>query len=117
MTKTINISIKDADLERIDRYCACHNLTRSKYFLQCVLQSLDVEEMANNTLLLYHLLDKYAKTGKLSKQEIKTLNSMSELLATIKGVLMQNKGVSEWQIENRKVIQWFHGPKVCPKIG
>lgn len=85
MTKTINISIKDADLQRIDRYCACHNLTRSKYFLQCVLQALDVEEMANNTLLLYHLLDKYAKTGKLTKQEIKTLNSMSELLATIKG--------------------------------
>lgn len=69
MIKTINISISDADLTRIDNYCLAHNLTRSKFMLQATIQALEVEEMANATRLLYHCLDEYKRDGKLGEHD------------------------------------------------
>lgn len=80
MTKTINISVTDADLTRIDKYCMAHNLTRSKFMLQATVQALEVEEMANATRLLYHCMDEFRREGKLDDYDEAQMDRLETML-------------------------------------
>lgn len=80
MVKTINISITDEDLERVDKYCLAHNLTRSKFMLQSTIQALEVEEMSNATRLLYHTLEKFRNDGKLDECDEKDMARLETMI-------------------------------------
>ena len=80
MLKTVNISVTEEDLERIDKYCMAHNLTRSKFMLQSTIQALEVEQMANATRLLYQSLDRYRETGKLDESDTQELKTLEQLI-------------------------------------
>lgn len=80
MTKTINISLSETDLERIDKYCLAHSLTRSKFMLQATIQALEVEEMANATRLLYHCMEEFRRDGKMDSYDESQMERLENML-------------------------------------
>lgn len=78
-TKTINISVNEKDLKKIDDYCACHNLTRSKFMLQSSIEKCYVEDMANGLLLVNRYLRK-SNGGSVLGDDKKLLERAVELL-------------------------------------
>lgn len=82
MTKTINISVSNDDLAKIDDYCMTHNLSRSKLFLQSVLEKVEISNMISNLEVIASVLASGAVKNVLSDDDLKRLQSA---LTMVKG--------------------------------
>ena len=80
MTKTINISISGDDLKRIDDYCLLHNLSRSKFFLQSVLEKIDVADMIDSLDIISKTLSSASIKGVLSDSDMSDLKTALRLV-------------------------------------
>lgn len=65
----VNISMSDEDIRNIDAYCNAHNLTRSKFMVQCALDKIQVEQVANCLSLISAYLSKTDIDGVLSDDD------------------------------------------------
>lgn len=82
MTKTINISMSDEDLERVDLYCTKHALTRSKAFVQAMLDKVAVDDIEAFMRIMAH----YSVTNeKLTRKDKKMIADALELMTTMGG--------------------------------
>lgn len=82
MTKTINISVSNDDLAKIDDYCMTHNLSRSKLFLQSALEKVEISNMISNLEIIASVLASSAVKNVLSDDDLKRLQSA---LTMVKG--------------------------------
>lgn len=84
MSKTVNISMSEKDLKRIDEYCLIHNLTRSKFMLAASLQTIYAEDIANGLLLVNTYLRR-AEDGKriVNAEDRKLLEKALEYLGGV----------------------------------
>lgn len=78
--KTINISLSENDLKRIDDYCTCHNLTRSKFLLHSALEKVYVEDLANNLLLANQYLRNVAEKDVIEEEDRKMIEKALNLM-------------------------------------
>lgn len=78
--KTINISISENDLKRIDNYCTCHNLTRSKFLLSSAIEKVYVEDLANTLLLANQYLKNIAGKDVLDQEDKEMLEKALNLM-------------------------------------
>lgn len=78
-TKTINISMDTEDLREIDLYCMCHNLTRSKFMVQCAIQSLEMEKVYNATVVLNGTLSRLAEKGYIDEKDKSVVEAVKVL--------------------------------------
>lgn len=83
MTKTINISVTEADLRRLDDYCVLHNLTRSKFMLEASLEKVYVEDMANGLLMMNKYLGKVKDDSLISDDDRALLERAAVLLGVV----------------------------------
>ena len=83
MSKTVNISMSEADLAKIDAFCLSHDLTRSKFMVEAALEKTWVEDMANGLLCINTYLRR-ADGGKLIGEEDTAL--LKKALEKLKGV-------------------------------
>lgn len=78
--KTINISISENDLKKIDDYCTCHNLTRSKFLLSSAIEKVYVEEMANSLLLANQYLRNVAGKDAIQEEDREMIEKALNLM-------------------------------------
>ena len=83
MTKTINVSMSENDAREIDLFCKAHNLTRSKFLVQCALQCMYAEQTRDAVKYLGNQLMKIRLEGGLETADIKRLESMCEMLGGV----------------------------------
>lgn len=83
-TKTINISISENDLRKIDDYCTCHNLTRSKFLLSSAIEKIHNEEISNSLLLLNQYVRVIAKKNVLDENDVLVVEKILDLIRNIK---------------------------------
>jgi len=83
MIKKISISLKDTDLKRIDDYCNIHNLTRSQFMVECTIEKMIVEDVANGFTMLNKYLSKL-DYGEMVSEEDKKL--LEHAIALFKGM-------------------------------
>lgn len=82
MTKTINISMSEEDLEKVDMYCTKHALTRSKAFVQAMLDKVAVDDIEAFVRIMAH----YSVTNeKLTRKDKKMIADALELLTAMGG--------------------------------
>lgn len=80
MSKSINVSMSEKDLEKIDVYCTMHEITRSKFLVQCALEKVYVADLADGILLLNQVLTKANKECALSDEDRNMLETVSKLV-------------------------------------
>ena len=78
--KTINISVSERDLKKIDDYCTCHNLTRSKFLLSSAIEKVCVEDLANSLLLANHYLRDVAGKDVIEKEDKEMIEKALNLI-------------------------------------
>ena len=78
--KTVNISMSEEDLKKIDDYCACHNLTRSKFMLSSAIEKVYVENLADSLLLANQYLCKVAEKEVIEQQDKEMLEQALKLI-------------------------------------
>lgn len=82
MTKTINISMSEEDLEKIDTYCTKHALTRSKAFVQAMLDKVAMDEIGAFMRIMAH----YSVTNeKLTRKDKKLMADALKLMNDMGG--------------------------------
>ena len=82
MTKTINISMSEEDLERVDLYCTKHALTRSKAFVQAMLDKVAMDDIEAFMRIMAH----YSVTNeKLTRKDKKMIADALKLMTTMGG--------------------------------
>ena len=82
MTKTINISMSEEDLERVDLYCTKHALTRSKAFVQAMLDKVAMDDIEAFMRIMAH----YSVTNeKLTRKDKKMIADALELMTRMGG--------------------------------
>lgn len=78
-TKIITISMNAEDLKEIDLYCMAHNLTRSKFMVQCAIQSLEMEKVYNATVVLNRTLSGLAEKGYIDAKDKSVIEAVKVL--------------------------------------
>ena len=78
--KTINISITENDLKKIDVYCTCHNLTRSKFLQNSAIEKVYVEDLANNLLLANQYLRDVAGKDVIEEEDREMIEKALNLM-------------------------------------
>lgn len=82
MTKTINISMSEEDLEKVDLYCTKHALTRSKAFVQAMLDKVAMDDIEAFMRIMAH----YSVTNeKLTRKDKKMMADALKLMTDLGG--------------------------------